>query len=350
MTNPKSRNQSDRSIGDLGEFGLISHLAQILPNVDSRVYCGVGDDAAVLSAANAPCGLLLTSDVLLEGRHFSLDFCSAADAGWKAVSVNVSDIAAMGGCSDALVVGLQLPADISLECATELYSGIAEAAERYSVNVVGGDTVSGDHLSLAVTVLGHCSGKAVLRSGAKMGDDLWVSGTLGAAAAGLKIAGFKGKDAEQFEGSADALLRHRRPDARTELGQLLGERGIASAMIDISDGLLADAKHIAQSSDVNLCIRLAEVPLAQAIPAYAFGRELALCGGDDYELLFCASKELRSELLSLSLDCGLTCIGEVLASSSPEKEVFLEEEDGRRQGLEEFISHSGFEFAGYRHF
>jgi thiamine-monophosphate kinase len=248
----------------------------------------IGDDAAVVPVRGTQ--VLLTTDVTVEGVHADLGLVRLSDFGWRAVATAVSDTAAMGGCADRLLVSVAGPPDTDLGL---LYQGIVEAASDLGAAVVGGDLSSAEHLVVAVTVVGHVPEGAfpVLRSGAMPGDKLIVTGLLGAAAAGLRLlraeAGSKGPlGPAGLEGSAgpagNARLAeaHRRPVARLEEGRIARIAG-ATAMIDISDGIASDARRIAVASGVGM--RFDTVPVAKG----ATERE-ALCGGDDYELLFAA--------------------------------------------------------------
>jgi len=213
-------------------------------------YPKVGDDAAVLDD-----GLLAAADVIVEGIDFLSD-TPREDVGWRAVTVNVSDIAAMGGHADALLVSVVGPPATDL---TAMYAGIDEACAEYGCEVVGGDLSNGRELAVAVTVLGRCEEgvEPVMRAGARVGDVVWVSGPLGGAAA----SGYSA-----------------RPRARADLGPLLARLG-ATAMIDVSDGLAQDLRHMCEASSVG--VDLVTVPVADGAT-----EQHALTGGDDYELLF----------------------------------------------------------------
>jgi thiamine-monophosphate kinase len=227
----------------------------------------MGDDAA---AVRAPPGfLLLASDILVEGTHFDLSFSTPADAGWKAVAANVSDIAAMGGRPLHLLVSVAGPPRFDVEA---LYEGIADAAREWRCAVVGGDLANGPVATVAVAITGTTDGlPPVCRSGARAGDHVLVTGPLGAAAAQLRAL---------RRGDAEHGWAHRRPTARVVAGRAAAEAG-ATAMIDVSDGLAADLGHILDASLVG--VRLDRVPVhADATLDDALG------GGDDYELVICA--------------------------------------------------------------
>ena len=215
----------------------------------------IGDDAAVVGD-----GLLLAADVVVEGVHFDLTLVGLDDVGWKAMAVNVSDIAAMGGEPGHALVSVVLPPGCDLD---RLYDGVLAAAEAYGCPVVGGDLSAGDRLMVSVAVTGSVDGAPVLRSGARPGDVLVVSGPLGAAAAAFECRPV-----------GDA---HRRPQARLTEGQAARAAG-ASAMLDLSDGLLLDVRRLAEASGVGVVVD--DVPVAAGATI-----DQALGGGEDYELL-----------------------------------------------------------------
>jgi thiamine-monophosphate kinase len=236
----------------------------------------IGDDTAVVIPAAG--GLLVSVDAAVEGVHADLALVGLDDLGWRAVSTAVSDIAAMGGCADRLVVAVAAPPSLDLEL---LYSGITAAALHHGAAVVGGDLSTATQIVVTVTVLGHVpgGGPPVLRSGAEAGDALVVTGPLGAAAAGLRILRDESPSPSTDSASVRALTgAHRRPVARLAEGEVARASG-ATAMIDLSDGIASDVRRLAIASQVGA--RLHGLPVA----AGATERE-ALCGGDDYELLF----------------------------------------------------------------
>ena len=241
-----------------------------------------GDDAAVL-AVPSPGQLLLSIDLLVEGVHLDLSLGSPADAGWKAIAVNASDIAAMGGRPLHVVAGITAPPGTDLDAISE---GMVEACSSYGIALVGGDLSTGGSVVLAVAITGTCDGRApVLRSGAKAGDVIWVTGPLGASAAGLEHLRCRGAACPHEPGAAGPALEHlvrayRRPLARVREGRAAATAG-ATAMIDVSDGLSKELDHIGSDSGVG--IRLHYVPAAKgASLAQALG------GGEDYELVFTA--------------------------------------------------------------
>jgi thiamine-monophosphate kinase len=231
----------------------------------------IGDDAAVVAAPQD--GLLLAADLVVAGVHVDLDLVGIDDMGWKAMSVNVSDLAAMAGRPRHALVSVAGPASTDLDA---LFAGLADAARHYSCPVVGGDLANADVLVVSVAVTGTTEGRpAVLRSGATPGDVLFVTGPLGASAAGLEVL------RSGHGGAAVGLAAaHRRPKARVEEGQAARSGG-ATAMIDVSDGLAIDLDRLAVASGVGLVV--ADVPVSDgASPEHAIG------GGEDYELVFSA--------------------------------------------------------------
>jgi thiamine-monophosphate kinase len=276
---------------DLTEDELISALARVIEAPDPNVVVGLGDDAAVLEA---PVGRqVLTTDLLVEHVHFERDSISARDLGAKAIVVNVSDIAAMGGSPRCALASIALPADVEAPWVMELYGGMREACLEHALSLVGGDTNRGDVLVLSVTVVGEVApGRAVTRSGARAGDAIVVTGELGAAAGGLALS--RAGAATTAEALSrpwgrrllDALAR---PVARVGEGQTLARCG-ATAMMDLSDGLAKDLSRLCLASGVGARLELAAIPVAAALTdaAPTLGvdpLELALGGGEDYELL-----------------------------------------------------------------
>jgi thiamine-monophosphate kinase len=268
-------------IADLGEFGLIAALAAGLPRGE-RTIVGIGDDAAVLTTPDGR--VVATTDLLLEGLHFRLDWSDPADIGVKAAAQNLADVAAMGAVPVALLVGFAAPGDLPLAWAQELVSGIAEECARVGATVVGGDTSRAQSVVLAVTALGDLAGRdPVTRAGARPGDVLAIAGVLGDSAAGLALleAGLPGPE--------PLIATHRRPHPPYSAGPEAARLG-ATSMIDVSDGLLADLGHIAQASGVLIDVDPALLPAGGdlAAAAAALGRpgplDWILTGGEDHAL------------------------------------------------------------------
>lgn len=343
------------TLSQLGEFGLIEHLtARFSSNLPKGVF-GVGDDCAVLPLEGNGRSLLVTTDALVENRHFSLEHSSFHEVGWKSLAVSVSDIAAMGGDPKYAVVSLELRDDIPVPQLEELYRGASELAEQYGVAVVGGDTVSGGEFSITWTVLGFVDRKPIFRHGASPGDELWVSGSIGGAGAGLAILDKRLECAQLSDQGESCFRRHRSPVPRVSLGKVLLEQGIASAMIDVSDGLLQDAAHIARRSEVQIIIDPLLVPFEKGLETTAFSRIDALTSGDDYELLFTVSPR-NSELLrtlsdEASLSVELKRIGNVQEVPSNSKAELLLRDQGELVSVDAFFKSSGREKKmGYQHF
>lgn len=319
---------------DLGEFGLIDRLVARLGPVGEGVLVGPGDDAAVVRSATTA---LATSDLLLEGVHFDFAFSSPADVGWKALAVNISDIAAMGGVPRYALVSLGAPASTPVATLEGVYDGLAECAGSYGVSIVGGDTVGADSLIVSVAVLGEAGPAGVVsRSGARAGDVVCVTGSLGAAAAGLWIL----RAAHEDERAGQLLDRypslssaHRRPTPRVRAGLAAAAAG-ATAMIDISDGFAADVGHICDASDVGVELRASSVPIAPGVEDVArwAGTErlrLALGGGDDYELAIAIPAAQVSALAHALTPTSVTPVGELGGT-----ERVAVESDGTRRPLD----------------
>ncbi len=259
----------------LGEFELIALFTRRLPARGEGVVVGIGDDAAVLAPPRGE-RLVATVDAVVERVHFEPGW-APEDVGWKALAVNLSDVAAMGARPLWALVALATPRDEDPRRLVRMGRGIAACARRYGAAVVGGNVTSADQLSLTVTVVGAVArGRALLRSGGRPGDLLVVSGTLGDAARGLR------------PGAAKPLRdRQRRPRPRVELGRAAA--GVARAAIDVSDGLLQDLGHLCAASGVGARIELDRLPLSSAYRAATRGAadpfEEALSGGEDYELV-----------------------------------------------------------------
>jgi thiamine-monophosphate kinase len=279
---------------DISEFDLIQHYFSAITSKRGDVVLGIGDDAALL---RVPQGMDLASsvDTLVAGVHFLPDV-APADLGHKVLAVNLSDLAAMGAEPAWATLALTLPS-IDERWISEFCRGFRELAVRYGVQLVGGDTTSGP-LSITVQVQGLLPmGKGLTRSGAQVGDDIYVTGTLGDAALALRYRR-KGEDREELQ----QLRQHLdRPIPRVEAGITL--RDIASSAIDISDGLAADLGHILKSSGVGARLALDKLPLSTAVAASIQGAEdwsIVIGGGDDYELCFTLPVKYRHRLAEIS--------------------------------------------------
>ena len=304
-------------VSELGEFGLIDLLAKIAHRSRDKqtpawqqLIIGIGDDAAAWhSNATAQ---LVTVDSFIQDVHFSLAVSSWEEVGWKALAINLSDIAAMGGVPRYAVVSLALPETTEVEDITVLYQGMIELAEQTGVVIVGGDTSSAAQLMINITVLGNVQDEKeniLTRSGARAGDKIAVTGYLGAASAGWEILRKK----PRIKAKAIATLKEAflHPFPRIAEGQLLLKQGIRTA-IDISDGLCSDLGHICRASRLGACIEVDRIPVHPEVRANFSNKalELALSGGEDYELLFTGRAEVVNRVRGLT-PCPITIIGEM---------------------------------------
>ena len=286
-------------IAQLGEFGLIDRIRNGVSLRQPNSLMGIGDDAAVIDAGDEV--ILLSTDMLIEGIHFDLSYMPLQHLGYKAVAVNVSDIAAMNGTPQQIVIGLGISNRFSVEAVDELYKGIAAACENYKVDLVGGDTTaSASGLLISVSVLGRTKkGNEVYRSGAQDKDIICVTGDLGGAYIGLQILEREKAvyltnpemqpELDKYEYSVKRQLK---PEARMDIIHELADLGIKpTSMIDISDGLASELFHLSKSSGVGMRIFEDKIPIDEESYTSAVEFNLdpftcALNGGEDYELLF----------------------------------------------------------------
>ncbi|MBI4851246.1 MAG: thiamine-phosphate kinase [Acidobacteria bacterium] len=292
------------------EFEFINWLRSQKINNPINLIAGIGDDAAIFSSPSNK-EILISTDLLSEDIHFKLDFTPPDLLGHKALAVNLSDIAAMGGQANFFLLSIARPKTLPDSFLTELLRGMLELADTYQVTLIGGDTsASVDKLFLNITILGDSFlGKAVKRSGAKVGDEIYITGQLGASALGLELL-LQGKritnnDLTDIE--KQALLAHLKPQPRLEFGKTLAIENLASSMIDISDGLSSDLGHICEESGVGATVSLSSLPV---FPSATINQ--ALNGGEDYELLFTIPSENNTKLNILSKlfpDLSITKIG-----------------------------------------
>jgi thiamine-monophosphate kinase len=292
------------------EFSLIDRIRERTAQGRDDVRLGIGDDAALLAVPQGQ-ELAVAIDTLVEGVHFPPG-TSAADIGWKALAVNLSDLAAMGATPAWALLALTLPQG-DPAFIDGLAAGFAQLAQPYRLALVGGDTTRGT-LTLSVAVHGFVPpGKALLRAGAQAGDTIFVTGTLGDAAAGLKLVQQRSNDSDAR--AAYLINRLNRPTPRVAAGLAL--RGYANACIDISDGLLADLGHICTSSKVGAEIDVSLLPRSSALLDLfddTVSRDFALSGGDDYELCFTVPAQHAATVqVSLArLGCGIARIGRIV--------------------------------------
>ncbi|MBP6636825.1 MAG: thiamine-phosphate kinase [Sulfuritalea sp.] len=307
------------------EFELI---ARYFTRETTHTTLGVGDDGALI-APGPGCELVISSDMLVEGTHFLPD-TKAEDLGWKTLAVNVSDIAAMGARPRWATLAMALPAADEAWIAA-FAAGFFACGREFGVDVIGGDTTRGPR-NFCVTIIGEvAAGAALRRSGARAGEEIWVSGRPGRAALGL--AHLQGRTVLAGPALADCIAALQRPQPRVALGLALS--GLATAAIDVSDGLLGDLGHILEQSRLAARLQIA------GLPAPTLERQAWLAGGDDYELLFTAPAARQPQIaaLSLSLDLPLTRIGTL--ETGPVGHIDLRDASG------EPIRIDGF---GYEHF
>ena len=322
---------SGEPLASLGEFGLIERLRRLVPGDGPGVILGIGDDAAVL---RFPGPAVVTCDIQVEGVHFTWELLTPEDLGWRAIAVNLSDVAAMGGTPRFALISLALPPDSTLERIERVYRGIGEIAAAYSVAVVGGN-LSGTPgpLVIDVTVLGEVE-RVLTRSGARPGDDVWVTGSVGKSAAGrflLQHPEIRGAEREAL------VQAYRRPIPRVAAGKALAGTGMVTAMLDTSDGTATDLLHLAEASQVGVRLESHRLPLAAGvIDAARAARQnpaaWALDGGEDYELLFAAGPAFAAEAVRLAarLEVALTRIGEILPGAEGR---WIIDSDGMRRTL-----------------
>ncbi|MGB3306679.1 MAG: thiamine-phosphate kinase [Thermomicrobiales bacterium] len=324
-----------RTVAEIGEFALINALRDALPAAvrqSASVTDGIGDDAAIWTPQPGNVSVI-TTDTLVEGVHFRLDWTDWRSLGFKSLAVNLSDIAAMGATPRLATVSLGLRGDERVDDLRAMYAGMGELARAHAVVVAGGDIVrSPDRLMISVTAIGEAPATRVLRrSGAKPGDLVCVSGTLGASAAGLAILA----EPERFAGLATTGLltaAHLRPNPRITLGKVLADAGATAAM-DLSDGLLGDLPKILHASGVGATIDARLLPVAPALRALFPDRwlQLALRGGEDYELLFTLSPQAMTQLddQAKEISATVTAIGMITDRLDAGARIALVDLDGQ---------------------
>ncbi len=313
------------SISELGEFGLIKTLTDPFTNVNPTTVKGVGDDCAVIDKGNG-CSLLVTNDLLVEGIHFNLMYTPLKHLGYKAVTVNLSDICAMNGTPEQILVSFAASSKFSVEAMEELYQGIYLACKKYKVDLVGGDTSSSmTGLMISVTAIGTARNEEIIyRSGAKVTDIICVTGNLGGAFAGLQVLErekllFSKENIQPDLSKYDYILqRQLKPEARTDINESLKKAGILpTSMIDISDGLSSELMHICTQSGCGCRILFENIPFdhqtSWAVEEFQIAPETAaLNGGEDYELLFTVPVSMHEKVSEIN---DVTVIGYITDSS-----------------------------------
>jgi thiamine-monophosphate kinase len=308
-------------LGDIGEFGLIERISARLGRRGDDVVVGIGDDCAVLKRGSIL--EAITTDCLVEGTHFQPGWLSMEDIGWKSLAVNISDVAAMGAVPGYALVTLFIPRGVAPEDIDALYDGLEASAGEAGVGIVGGDTVRIDGpLAVSVTLSGTCErDDLVLRSGAREGDVIVVTGSLGDAAAGMQYL----KEGRKPEGPAGELsiARFRRPRSRHLESRLIVENLQPTSMIDISDGLLSDLRHILEMSKAGALLAEEAIPVGEGALDWFGGDRgealsFAVAGGEDYELLFTIAGKREDELSRVESGIGLrlTAIGRITSKKT----------------------------------
>jgi len=333
-------------VSELGEFGLIDLINKMANALRDnhiaswqQLLVGIGDDAAAWQGDASI--QLATVDSFIQDVHFPSGLASWNELGWKAMAVNLSDIAAMGGLPRYALVSLALPDNTEVDDVTTLYAGMLDLAQQFGVAIIGGDISRAPLVVITIAVLGSTkdqSQRILTRSTARQGELVAVTGYLGAATAGLEMLTKRLKfDSQATAGFRQAFLR---PYPRIAEGQLLVEQGVKTA-IDLSDGLISDLNQVCKNSRVSARIEVERVPIEPRVKAEFGDRalELALSGGEDYELLFTARAEVIDGVKRKAA-CPITVIGEILAGN---KGVTVVDSQGKpvnlsRRGWEHFIT------------
>ncbi len=331
-------------IKDIGEFEFIERVARILSLPGKKVVVGIGDDCAVYDTGGDKYSLV-TTDMLVENIHFSRDYATGYQIGWRAMACNISDIASMGGTPTVAVISLGVSKDTEIEWLEDIYKGMQAITEKYKFDIVGGDTVSAPQTILNIALLGEVSvSHLCLRSNAKIGDAILVTGDFGGSDAGLKV--LQKKIQVDEETRRYVTERHLLPEPRLILGEIIGAQRYHRAMTDSSDGLAADLRNLSVASDVGMKVGIENIPIHVATRKAAEVLQqplldLALYGGEDYELVFTAPKENVAQLQKqIKMETGIEIaqIGEVV---SRDKKILLVDKDGKETQLTKF---------GYEHF
>lgn len=310
---------------DLGERRVISWIRRVFSEPRTDIPIGIGDDAALVKA---PRSLLLTTDILVEDEDFRRAVHPPRLLGRKALNVNLSDIAAMGGRPLHALLGMAMPGDLEESWLRKFMAGFRSAAREARVALVGGDLSQADQVMISVTVTGEAR-CPVTRSGARPGDWIFVSGTLGDAAQGFRLLE-KGGLQERSRGAGPLIKAFLDPVPRLELGALLARRKLASAMIDISDGLSVDLAHICEESGVGAEVEASRIPLSAALKRFSTDPLImAMNGGEDFELLFTVRPAKLAAVERLPSKFRLTMIGRVTAG----KKIFLVGSDKKKTPL-----------------
>mgnify|MGYP000039906951 CR=1 FL=1 len=343
-------------IKSLGEFALIDRISQIVKGSLKGSTTGIGDDCAVVTPTQfGP--LFITTDSMIDGVHFDLKLCSMFDVGWKLLSVSLSDIAAVGGAPRWAVVTLGVSGEQSVVEVEEFYRGISTIAEKFGVEIVGGDTIATEKITVGLTLIGESvATTSLLRTGAKSGDKLYVSGEIGGGGAGLKACRLPLEKQGAAEFSA-VRSKYLRPQPQIKLGQSLAKLGLSSCAIDISDGLLQDANHLVNRSNVDIELHLWQIPIMEGVADIGMRPIDAVVAGDDYELLFTSpfeEGELLEKLKPFSEEAlpKLTNIGVVRNRQGETGELFVKTTpESKAESFKIALDSAGLsQRAGFNHF
>jgi thiamine-monophosphate kinase len=330
-------------VSELGEFGLINLIRSNIFRYENfrhtpwqEVIVGIGDDAAAWQSENHI--QLATTDTLVQDTHFNLDVINWEELGWKALAVNLSDIAAMGGIPKFALLSLTLPGEVEVEDISRFINSMMHLAREFGVAIVGGNIAAAPNVILTVTIIGCSENKVILkRSTASPGEQIAVTGYLGLSAAGLEM--FKRNLILGPEISNLLRRAHFKPMPKVKEGQILIKQGVKTA-IDISDGLIADLDHICESSEVNAKIKIEQLPVHPVVTAnFTNYEELALSGGEDYELLFTADETIVTRVKQ-ALNCPVTVIGEITKEKLPARVTVVDSKGNiipyKKRGWEHF--------------
>lgn len=351
ISNPQSQvpNPQSWTVSEIGERALIERIRARVPPSPSYVLVGIGDDAAVLEPERNAVEVV-TTDGLVEGVHFDRAFVGPADIGHKALAVNLSDLAAMGSAPRVAVLSLMLPAALQVADVDALLDGLLALAERARIALVGGNiSRSPGPLVVDVTAIGSVHRRRVLiRAGGRAGDDLYVTGSIGGAAAGLEMLQSRAEVTKHEGGregeSGTCTVRYLRPEPRSRFGLLLSRNRVTRCCVDLSDGLADAVRQIARASGTGAVIEAEALPIEPAARRWfeqggTPAVEAALSGGEDYELLFAVSPKLRSRLKGIqrvAKDLPVTRIGQLT-----EDRALVLKRDGRVEELPSGFTHFG---------
>ncbi|MBD3233934.1 MAG: thiamine-phosphate kinase [candidate division Zixibacteria bacterium] len=326
------------TVAGIGEFGLIDRIKSMInPSMSDNVIIGIGDDTAAIKIDENKV-LLATCDIQVEDIHFKLDFISPYQLGKRAIAVNLSDIGSMGGKPTFALVSMALPKKMSVDNFDEVIRGMQDQMKQFSGSIIGGNLArTNQGLIIDIFMMGEAqAGRILTRSGAKAGNLIFTTGCAGSSAFGLKILQKFGK---RFPAEYDRLVKKQlEPEPRIELACRLAESNFVTSMIDTSDGLGADLKHICDGSEVGAELYQDEIPVEELVDDYVAESEInkwkqILFGGEDYELLFTAPSKYEDQIKEISKSSGIpiTKIGKI---TEPESGLAVIKDDGSRMVLD----------------